>query len=289
MQLLTNTNLNEAHARGHVRSGAFDLGKRNILGVLVNALDYDSALGQIISAAHQRRGFGVAATAVHGVVLGWRDKIHRHRLNQLDLVTPDGQPLRWFLNLAYSASLPDRVYGPTLMLRVCQAAAQQHLPVFLYGSDAATSQALAQNLRSKFPGIEIAGAEPSVFRALDPTERAALIHRIRQSGARIAFVGLGCPRQETFVYELREALSMPLIAVGAAFDYHSGFKKEPPVWVQRAGLQWLHRLVHDPRRLWRRYLILNPVFAVGILLQLAGLLQPDASETILPEQEPLHG
>jgi N-acetylglucosaminyldiphosphoundecaprenol N-acetyl-beta-D-mannosaminyltransferase len=266
-----------------------DAGKKNILGVLVNALDYETAVQRIISAACERRGFGAAALAVHGVVLGWRDKIQRHRLNQLDVVTPDGQPLRWFLNFAYSARLADRVYGPTLMLKVCEAAARERLPVFLYGSSAAVTRALARNLGSKFPGLEIAGAEPGRFRVLDPEERTALVARIRQSGARIVFVGLGCPRQEIFVYELREALGMPLIAVGAAFDYHSGFKQEPPAWMQRAGLQWLHRLAHDPRRLWRRYLVFNSIFAATILLQLAGLLHPDSTDTTPPEHDLLPG
>ena len=266
-----------------------DLGKKNILGVLVSAVDYEAAAGQILSAARARRGFGVTPTAVHGVVLGLRDKIHRHRLNQLDLVTPDGQPLRWFLNLAYSAHLPDRVYGPTLMLKLCAAAARERLPVFLYGSQEHVARTLAQKLSAKFPGLEIAGAEPGLFRPLNSAEREALIDRIRHSGARLVFVGLGCPRQEIFVYEMRDALSMPLIAVGAAFDYHSGLKHEPPAWMQRAGLQWLHRLAHDPRRLWRRYLVLNSIFAATILLQLTGLLHPDSTDTIPPEHDLLPG
>lgn len=266
-----------------------DLGKKNILGVLVDAFDYDSAVERILTAARQRRGFGVTATAVHGVVMGWRDKIHRHRLNHLDLVTPDGQPLRWFLNFAYSARLVDRVYGPTLMLKVCEAAAWERLPIFLYGGEARTVRALAENLQAKFPALEIAGAEPGRFRPLSFDERAALIGRIRQSGARIVFVGLGCPRQEIFVYEMRHAVSLPLIAVGAAFDYHSGLKQEPPPWMQRAGLQWLHRLAHDPRRLWRRYLVLNAIFSATILLQFAGLLRPDSNDTIRPSEDLLPG
>jgi exopolysaccharide biosynthesis WecB/TagA/CpsF family protein len=277
------------HAGKFSFDGVTDLGKKNILGVLVNALDYDAAVARILAAAHGRRGFGVAPTPAQGVILGWRDRVHRHRLNQLDLVTPDGQPVRWFLNFAYSARLADRVYGPALMLKICEAASRDRLPVFLYGGQAQGIGPLAARLRSKFPGLEIAGAEPGLFRPLTSAERRALIERIRGSGARIAFVGLGCPRQEIFVYEMREALSMPLIAVGAAFDYHAGLKQEPPSWMQRAGLQWLHRLAQDPRRLWRRYLLLNPVFAAGVLLQLTGLLRPDAGDTIRPSQDLLPG
>jgi exopolysaccharide biosynthesis WecB/TagA/CpsF family protein len=193
------------------------------------------------------------------------------------------------LNLAHHAALADRVYGPVLMLHLCEAAARDGLPVFLYGSREPIIDALARRLENRFLGLSIAGAEPSQFRSLDPEEKAALVTRIRQSGARMLFVGLGCPRQEAFVYELRDLLPMPMIAVGAAFDYHAGFACEPAAWIQRAGLQWLHRLAHDPRRLWRRYLLLNSLFTAGALLQLCGILRVDSDDTLLPEGEAFYG
>jgi N-acetylglucosaminyldiphosphoundecaprenol N-acetyl-beta-D-mannosaminyltransferase len=256
---------------------------------MVDALDYESAVSQILEAARSCRPLSATALAVHGIVTGLRDKRQRHRLNRIDLVTPDGQPVRWVLNLAYSVGLTDRVYGPTLMLRVCEAAAREGLPIFLYGSEPRVVEALADNIRRRFPALMIAGTEPSRFRSLTEVERTATVDRIRKSGARIVFVGLGCPRQEVFVYEFRDAVAMPVIAVGAAFDYHAGLAHEPPAWVQRAGLQWLHRLASDPRRLLRRYLVTNAVFTGSVLLQLAGLFHPDANDTIRPEHDLLLG
>lgn len=262
-----------------------DLGKKNLLGVLIDALDYDAAAGKILQAAREGRSFAVTALAVHGVMTGFSDHEHRYRLNRFDLVTPDGQPVRWALNLAYGVKLADRVYGPNLMLRVCGEAAAAALPVYLYGSRVETVAALEASLRARFPQLTIAGAEPSAFRALTHEEKEALAERIRQSGARIAFVGLGCPRQEVFTYEFRSELQMPVIAVGAAFDYHSGMCEEPPLWVQRAGLQWLHRLARDPKRLWKRYLLLNTAFLGSFSLQLAGLIHPDPADTIRPQRD----
>jgi N-acetylglucosaminyldiphosphoundecaprenol N-acetyl-beta-D-mannosaminyltransferase len=257
-------------------------GKRNLLGVLVDALDYESAVGTIVEAASLRQPLGVTALAVHGVMTGVRDRVHRHRLNSLDLVTPDGQPVRWALNIAHHTGLKDRVYGPTLMLRICEQAAAQGLGVYLYGSRREVVDGLATSLQRQFPALRIAGAEPSTFGTLTAGERTELIARIRQSAANILFAGLGCPRQEVFVYEIRDALSMPVVAVGAAFDYHSGFRAEPPLWMQRAGLQWLHRLAHEPGRLWKRYLFHNVSFVARFALQWTGLRCPDPADTDQP-------
>ena len=259
-----------------------DEGKKNLLGVLVDAVDYESATARIIEAAQSRTGYSVSALAVHGVMTGAQDPEHRNRLNQLNLVTPDGQPVRWALNLLHKVGLKDRVYGPTLTLKVCEAAAREQIPIFLYGSSQEVVDRLATNLRDRFTGLEIAGYEPSKFRATTPEEQEEIAARIRASGAGITFVGLGCPRQEVFVYEYRDLLSMPVIAVGAAFDYHSGFGKEPPLWIQRAGLQWLYRLAQEPGRLWRRYLVTNTQFVVRFLGQRLGLWKPNAEERTTP-------
>src|SRR5690348_3950394 len=138
--------------------------KSNVLGVLVDAVDYSSATQQILKAARDRRGFAGTALAVHGIMTGVRDKHHRYRLNHFDLVTPDGQPVRWALNLLYRYGLHDRVYGPTLMLDVCAAAAREQLPVFLYGSRPDVLAPLVANLQRRYPALAIAGAEPSKFR-----------------------------------------------------------------------------------------------------------------------------
>jgi exopolysaccharide biosynthesis WecB/TagA/CpsF family protein len=262
-----------------------DDGKQNVCGVLVDAIDYDGATERIVAAARAGRGFSGSALAVHGLIEATRDDELRYRINHLDLVTPDGQPVRWALNLLFRSRLKDRVYGPTLMLRVCAAAARAGLPIFLYGSRAEVLDPLARNLVTSFPGLEVAGAEASKFRQVGGEEKKEIVDRIRASGARIAFVGLGCPRQEVFAYEFRDELSMPVLAVGAAFDYHAGLMKEPPAVLQRLGLQWAWRLAAEPRRLWRRYLSTNPRYVALVAAQAMHLWSPDARTLRSPTHE----
>jgi N-acetylglucosaminyldiphosphoundecaprenol N-acetyl-beta-D-mannosaminyltransferase len=262
-----------------------DLGKRSVLGVLVDVVDYDGAVRRIIDAAKEGRPYGVSALAVHGVMTGVMDRHHRYRLNHLDLATADGQPVRWALNLLHGARLSDRVYGPTLTLKLCPLAAAEGLPLYLYGSSADVVDRLRSNLLDRFPGLSIAGAEPSKFRRTTPEEKADIAQRIRSSGAKITLVGLGCPRQEMFVHEFRDALRMPVVAVGAAFDYHAGVIKEPPMFVQGAGLHWLYRLAQQPRRLWKRYVLLNPAYAGLLVLQALRLWRPDPNDSEPPAHE----
>jgi exopolysaccharide biosynthesis WecB/TagA/CpsF family protein len=262
-----------------------DQGKREILGVLVDAIDYQAAVKRVREAAEAKRALGLTALAVHGVMTGVFDRVHCYRLNQLDLVVPDGQPVRWALNLLYGAKLPDRVYGPTLMLKVCAMAAQRGLPIFLYGSRPEVLAALSDRLQRMFPNLAIAGARPSHFRRLSEHEHLAAAELIRSSGAAITFVGLGCPRQEVWVYEHLMCLDMPVLAVGAAFDFHAGLLPQAPPAMQRLGLEWLFRLVHEPRRLWRRYLLLNPAYltllclwALGVRLTRAASAKPPGKQ-----------
>lgn len=244
-----------------------DEGKRNVLGVLVDVVDYDAATDRVLAAAHEGRPLALTALAVHGVMTGVVDKAHGARLNSFDLATPDGQPVRWALNLLHGAGLRDRVYGPTLTLRVLARCAAEGLPVYLYGSTESTLDRLGSSLAEQFPDLKVAGREASKFRTAQPGEPTAIAARIRGSGARVVLVGLGCPRQELFTYGMRPLLDMPLLAVGAAFDYHAGQLRKPPAWMQRYGLEWLWRLGLEPRRLWRRYLLLNPAYLVRLAAQ----------------------
>jgi N-acetylglucosaminyldiphosphoundecaprenol N-acetyl-beta-D-mannosaminyltransferase len=246
-------------------------GKRNVLGVLVDVTDYRDATERIIQAAQERRGFAVTALAVHGVMTGVQDAAHNARLNSFDLVTPDGQPVRWALNLLHKAGLTDRVYGPTLTLKVLEQAAALGLPVYLYGSTEPTLERLVPRLEEMFPALKIAGVEASKFRASQDGEAVEIAERIKASGARIVLVGLGCPRQEVFTYALRPLLDMPLLAVGAAFDYHAGLLKNPPPWMQKYALEWLWRLGLEPKRLWKRYVLLNPAYLARLAAQKSGL------------------
>ena len=260
-------------------------GKKNVLGVLVDAIDYEAATAQIIEAARERRHFAVTALAVHGVMTGVQDKAHNARLNSFDLVTPDGQPVRGALNLLHHAGLADRVYGPELTLRVLRQAAEEGLPVYLYGSTDPTLDKLIPALERMFPALKIAGVEASKFRASRPGEDVEIADRIKASGARIVLVGLGCPRQEVFAYAMRPLLDMPQLAVGAAFDYHAGLLKNPPPWMQRFALEWLWRLGLEPKRLWKRYILLNPNYLARLAAQKVGLWKATPPP---PGTEPVH-
>ena len=262
-----------------------DLGKRNLLGIGISAVDYEYAVAKVIDAARDGRRCATTALAVHGLITGARDRMHRYRLNTFDLVTPDGQPVRWGLNLLYGTKLDDRVYGPTMMLKVCPEAALQGSPVYFYGCSQKVLDQLCVRLPQLCPGLEIAGVQPSEFRQLSEEEQKLAADRIRTSGARILFVGLGCPRQEVFTYEMSMQLSMPMLAVGAAFDYHAGVLQEPPAVLQRYGLQWLYRLVQEPHRLWRRYLFTNSQFVGLFLAQWLHVWRPDLGDCEPPLAE----
>lgn len=266
-----------------------DLGKFNILGVQISAIDYDAAVERTIQAAARREPFIVSALAVHGLMTGVLDAVHRWRLNRFDMLVPDGQPVRWALRWLHGARLADRVYGPQLMLRLCERAAAEQLGVFLFGGTASTLQRLQENLCGRFPGLRIVGACPSRFRQMTSAERDETVSLIRESGASLAFVGLGCPRQEVWAYEFRDLLRIPIVAVGAAYNFHAGTLAQAPSWYQDRGLEWLYRLAHEPRRLWRRYLLLNPLYLTLLALQRSGLHRFDPSSAREPTGELLYG
>jgi exopolysaccharide biosynthesis WecB/TagA/CpsF family protein len=231
-----------------------------LLGVRIAATDYDTAVDRIIESALARSSLAVSALAVHGVMTGAMDSTHRFRLNALDLCVPDGQPVRWALNWRYSAGLRDRVYGPELMLRLCERASSEGVSIYLYGSSREVLDQLTANLRRRFPRLTIAGTSPSRFKTISLEERETVVRQIRESGASLVFCGLGCPRQEVWAYEYRDALGIPIVAVGAAFDFFAGTASQAPRLLQRYGLEWAYRLSKEPGRLWRRYLVLNPLY-----------------------------
>jgi len=263
-------------------------GKKNVVGILVDVIDYEGALDYVIKAAKERRPASVSALAVHGVMTGALDREHKHRLNNLDVVLPDGQPVRWALNLLYRAPLSDRCYGPNLTLYLCERAEKEGLPVFFYGATPAILDGMRANLLKRWPNLKIAGMEPSKFRRLTPQEKIELAERIKASGATMVFVGLGCPRQEVFVYEFRDLLPMPALAVGAAFPFIAGEVKQAPRWIQDYGMEWFFRLCMEPRRLWRRYVYLNPAYVTLLTLQLLRVRAYDTNG-VSPSTELLYG
>ncbi len=234
--------------------------KCDLFGVRVSATSYDEAVEAIAQAARQNKSAAVTAFAVHGLVTAAGDHDYRDKVNTFDIVSPDGQPVRWALNKFYDAQLKDRVYGPEMMLRCCQRAATDGISIYLYGSKPHVIDALVRNLPEKAPRLKIAGAEPNPHFPLAKQEVDALIQRINASGAGILFLGLGCPRQEIFCFETHQRISAVTLCVGAAFDFHAGNKPTAPGWMQKRGLEWLFRLWCEPGRLWKRYLLTNSRF-----------------------------
>lgn len=250
--------------------------KTSVLGIKVSRTNYQECTDFIIQSAKQRQTCTVAATPVHGIMTGYLEPDgHGHRLNNFTIVTPDGQPVRWALNILRQPDeeiLTDRVYGPTLMLRVCEKAAAEGISIFLYGSQESVLINLQQNLKNKYPNLQIAGVISPPFRPLTAEEDAQYTKEILESGAGIVFVGLGCPRQEKWAFEHGDRLNCAILCVGAAFDFHAGNIAQAPSWMQRAGLEWFFRLTKEPVRLWKRYVILNPLYVILLFLQITKIL-----------------
>lgn len=239
--------------------------KVDLFGVDVSVTTYDEAAAAVIAAAVQGKSGIVSCHAVHALVTASCDPSLRDQVNSFQLVTPDGQPVRWALNLLHGARLTDRVYGPELMLRLCREAARLGLPVYLFGGSPLVLERLEASLMSKYPQLIIAGSEAPPFRPLTAEEDQAVTERINRSGARLVFIGLGCPKQDLFAYAHRESIDAVQVCVGAAFDFHAGVKKMAPPWMQRNGLEWLYRMSQEPGRLWRRYLVTNTLFLTKVV------------------------
>jgi exopolysaccharide biosynthesis WecB/TagA/CpsF family protein len=241
-----------------------------IVGVDISITDYAEVVRCVINAAMQRRSLLLTAADVHMIIQARRDPAYAAALHAFDIVTPDGQPVRWGLALTGQGRLDDRVYGPTLMLRICTSAASKGLPIFLYGSRQETLDRLAARLREREPNLIIAGMRAGRFRPLTIDEQVQDADEIMQSGAAMVFVGMGCPRQEWWVFHMRHRISVPMLAVGAAFDFHAGLVAQAPPWMQARGLEWAFRLSREPQRLWRRYLLLTPRYVPLIAAQALG-------------------
>jgi N-acetylglucosaminyldiphosphoundecaprenol N-acetyl-beta-D-mannosaminyltransferase len=243
----------------------------NILGVGVSAINVTMALETIESWIAQREPHYVCVTGVHGVIESQRDENLRQIHNAAGLVTPDGMPLVW-LSRVRGFGHVSRVYGPDLLLALCERSVNAGYRHFFYGGAEGVPTQLAANLQRRFPGLRVAGTYSPPFRALTTEEDAQVMHRIREANPDVVWIGLSTPKQERWMAAHVEPLKVPvLLGVGAAFDFHAGRKRQAPRWMQRSGLEWLFRLIMEPRRLGRRYLINNPLFVTLILLQVLGL------------------
>jgi N-acetylglucosaminyldiphosphoundecaprenol N-acetyl-beta-D-mannosaminyltransferase len=212
----------------------------------------------------------LSAAAVHLVMVAQEDAEVRRAVLDATLVVPDGQPLVWALR-ALGHGTATRIYGPDLMERYCEHAAQTGTTAFLYGGrNEAALVRLTVNLRTRFPGLQIVGGHSPPFREPTAQEDERVAARIDASGAQVVWVGIGQPRQEQWMARMRPRLGAPmLIAVGAAFDFHAGLVPQAPGWMGRHGLEWIYRLAREPRRLWRRYARYNPRFVAAFARQYA--------------------
>lgn len=243
----------------------------NVLGVGISALNLETAVATIAHALERKQKGYVCVTGVHGVSEAQEDRKFHQVLNGSFLNTPDGMPMVW-MGRWQGFSEMGRVYGPDLMLRICELSVSRGWTHFFYGGAPGVADELKLRLEKRFPGIRIAGTYTPPFRPLNPDEEADLLHRVGSLKPDVFWVGLSTPKQERFMAGHWQKLEATLFfGVGAAFDFHTGRVRQAPRWMQRSGLEWLFRLLCEPRRLWRRYLKNNPLFILRAALQLTGL------------------
>lgn len=246
-------------------------------GVQMTPTTYAEVVTTLIAAAKARQPALAAFAANHILAMAAQEPEFRSRMNDFDLVAPDGQPVRWAMNYFHQSGLTDRVYGPELTRRLCEAAADEGVSIYLFGSTDEVIAKLRENLVRMFPKLVIAGSESPPFRPLTPDEDEAVVKRINESGAGLLFIGIGAPKQENFAHAHRGLIKPVQVCVGAAFDFHAGVKSTAPAWMQKRGLEWLYRFIKEPRRLWKRYLVTNTVyltlFAKHAMLKKLGLGQ----------------
>jgi N-acetylglucosaminyldiphosphoundecaprenol N-acetyl-beta-D-mannosaminyltransferase len=243
-----------------------------IIKTRIDNVSYKSVSDQVLHWTLSGGAHYVCVANVHTVMEGY-DSIEFERVvNNSSLVTPDGMPLVWMMR-AKGVSYQERVYGPALMLCLLEAAAHAGTPVGFYGGTPVVLNSLIQRMRARYAGLNIAFCYSPPFGKLSPNEDTVIVEQISQSGVKLLFVGLGCPKQEIWMAEHRNKVKAVMIGVGAAFDFHAGIKPQAPSWMQQIGMEWLFRLASEPRRLWKRYLYHNPRFVVLAAADLLGLLK----------------
>lgn len=245
--------------------------RANILGVGVSVLDMHLACNAICARIAEDRPAYVCVSTVHCIMEAQHNARYRRILNESYLTTPDGMPLVWVSRLQdYHGTA--RVYGPDLMLEMFALSETAGFRHFLYGGAEGVAEQLAKRLAERFPNARVVGTYSPPFRELTPKEDTEVVRQINESGADLVWIGLGTPKQDYWMASHLGRVSAPvMLGVGAAFDFHAGRKKQAPRWMQRSGLEWLFRLLTEPRRLWYRYLVYNPLFVLLVIAQLLGL------------------
>jgi N-acetylglucosaminyldiphosphoundecaprenol N-acetyl-beta-D-mannosaminyltransferase len=252
----------------NIPKAAFAHPRVNILGVNVSAINMRTAVDLADRWIATRRSGYICVTAVHAIMDAQSDRELVRIMNDAVINTPDGMPLSWIGRLLGYRQM-DRVFGPDFMAELCRLSVSRGYRHFLYGGEPGVANALKQALERRWPGLQIVGTYTPPFRHLNEEEEDELIRKVSDTRPDILWVGLSTPTQVYFMAEYLERLRVPLmVGVGAAFDYHTGRIQDSPEWVKRSGLQWVHRLIQEPRRLWKRYLLANPAFVLKVGLQL---------------------
>lgn len=243
-----------------------------VLGVRVDAVQIPDVVNQMECWIKERRGTHyIAVTGMHGISEAQEDGTFKIILNSADLVVPDGMPLVWLGRLR-GFSLRRRVYGPELMLTFCEQTSCRSYRHFFYGGAPGVAEQLAETLRTRFAGIQVAGSYSPPFRPLRGEERREVVAMISRLRPDVVWVGLSTPKQERWMHEYRKEIDVPvMVGVGAAFDLNSGRMKQAPAWMREHGFEWFYRLLQEPLRLWRRYLVFGPKFLGNVILELLGL------------------
>jgi N-acetylglucosaminyldiphosphoundecaprenol N-acetyl-beta-D-mannosaminyltransferase len=240
---------------------------QQLLGLPIDVISFEDAKNRVLEWAHARQSRYVVFANVHVLVTATQEPKFGSILTKADMVAPDGAPLAWMIR-QLSSPRQRRVCGPDMAWSLLGCCEQESLPVYFYGSSPQTLALLKARLASSFPALQVAGFESPPFRPSTVQEDMETVHRINASGAGLLFVGLGCPKQEQWMHAHRGSIHAVMLGVGAAFDFHAGTVDRAPVWMQKSGLEWLHRLYSEPTRLWKRYLMTNAVFVTRALVQL---------------------
>lgn len=236
-----------------------DYQNTTILGMRVDPTSYQAVCESVKNWQAEGSSRYICVSNVHMTMEAFDNPGYQQIINQSDLVTPDGMPLVWMLRrLGYPDQ--ERVYGPILTEKLLDMAAQEHIPVGFFGSTGEVVSQLVKTVRKSYPEIEIVYTYSPPFKEPTQEEDSAIVEQISNSGARILFVGLGCPKQEKWMNEHQGKILAVMLGVGAAFDFIAGIKPQAPLWIQKIGFEWLFRLVSEPRRLWKRYFYHNPRF-----------------------------
>lgn len=238
-----------------------------VLSVNIDVLQWDGALNRILNWSRDHESHYVCLCNAHSVVTAGQDPAFARALEQADMTAPDGAPVAWMLRKVGHPG-QSRISGPDLMWTYCGQAAQHGESIYLYGSAPETLVLLQTKLAQAFPTLKVAGAYSPPFRELTAAEDAEVVENINASGAGTVWVSLGCPKQELWMAAHKDRINAVILGVGAAFDFHAGTIQRAPQWMRNSGLEWLHRLASEPRRLWKRYFVTNTLFILGAARQL---------------------